>query len=327
MLRQLNCRNIKKNMSLEIIEVNGLATIQDSGRRGWRTFGVPASGAMDAFAFRAANLLAGNDPNTAAVEIGQGDIALRALRDCVVSVAGVGFGLSVYIWDFPLWSSYYVRGGWTIRLTKQDSGMWAYLAVSGGVRTPPLLGSASTYLRGPFGGFDGRQLQAGDVLRSGTPSRSLNNLAARTLPESARPLYGDDPILDIIMGPQEKYFTEESTATFMSHDYTVSPTSDRMGYRLEGEKLVHRNKTELISEGMTMGAIQVPSSGQPIVMMADSPTTGGYPKIGTVASADLPLLAQCVPGKSKIRFRKTTVAKAQKKYRELMSGLERIVEE
>ena len=100
-----------------------------------------------------------------------------------------------------------------------------------------------------------------------------------------------------------------------------------MGYRLEGEKLIHRNKTELISEGMTMGAIQVPSSGQPIVMMADSPTTGGYPKIGTVASSDLPLLAQCVPGKSKIRFRKTTVAKAQKKYRELMSGLERIVEE
>ncbi len=327
MLRQFNCRNIKKNMSLEIIEVNGLATIQDSGRVGWRKFGVPTSGAMDAFAFRTANLLAGNDPNCAAIEIGLGDIALRALRDCVVSVAGVGFGLSVYIWDFPLWSSYYIRGGWTIRLNKQDSGMWAYIAVSGGVRTPPVLGSASTYLRSPFGGLDGRQLQAGDVLKSGTPSRSLNNLAARTLPESARPLYGDDLILDIIIGPQEKYFTDESTATFISHEYTVSPTSDRMGYRLEGEKLIHRNKTELVSEGMTMGAIQVPSSGQPIVMMADSPTTGGYPKIGTVARADLPLLAQCVPGKSKIRFRKTTVVKAQKKYRELMSGLERIVEE
>ena len=133
--------------------------------------------------------------------------------------------------------------------------------------------------------------------------------------------------MDVIMGPQEDYFTEESIAKFISHEYTVSPTSDRMGYRLEGEKLIHRNKTELISEGMTMGAIQVPSSGQPIVMMADSPTTGGYPKIGTVASADLPLLAQCVPGKSKIRFRKTTVVKAQKKYRELMHGLERIVDE
>ena len=314
-------------MSLEIIEVNGLAAIQDSGRQGWRKFGVPTSGAMDAFAFRAANLLAGNDPNCAAVEIGLGDIALRALRDCVIAVAGVGFGLSVYIWDFPLWSSYYVRGGWTVRLAKLDFGMWAYLAIAGGVQTPPILGSASTYLRGPFGGLDGRQLQIGDVLRSGSPPQPLNNIAARILPEAARPLYSDNPTLNVIMGPQEKYFTDDSTATFMSQAYAISPTSDRMGYRLEGAPLTHRSKAELLSEGMTMGAIQVPSSGQPIIMMADSPTTGGYPKIGTVASADLPLLAQSVPGKSKIRFQKTTVAKAQKKYRELMRGLGMIVEE
>lgn len=314
-------------MSLEIIEVNGLATIQDSGRTGWRKFGVPASGAMDAFAFRAANLLAGSEPHSAAVEIGLSDIVFRALHDCVISVAGVGFGLSVYIWDFPLWSSYYVRGGWTIRLDRLDSGMWAYLAISGGVLTQPTLGSASTYLRGPFGGLDGRRLQAGDVLKSGAPPRPLNELAARILPESACPLYSDNPTLDVVLGPQEAYFTEESTATFMSHEYTISPTSDRMGYRLEGPALTHRGKTELLSEGMTMGAIQVPSSGQPIVMMADCPTTGGYPKIGTVASADLPLLAQCVPGKSKIRFRRTTVARAQRKYRELMGGLGRIVEE
>jgi len=314
-------------MSLEIIEVNGFATIQDSGRMGWRKFGVPTSGAMDAFAFHAANMLAGNDPNCAVIEIGLGDITFRALHDCVVSVAGVGFGLSIYIWDFPLWSSYYVRGGWTIRLNKLDSGMWAYLAISGGVLSPPVLGSSSTYLRGPFGGLDGGQLQAGDVLKSGTPSGPLNDLAARTLPKDAHPLYGDNPVLDIIMGPQEKYFTEESIDTFLASEYTVSRTSDRMGYRLEGAPLTHHGKTELISEGMTMGAIQVPLSGQPIIMMADSPTTGGYPKIGTVASADLPLLAQCMPGKSKIKFQKTTVAKVQKKYRELVSGLERIVEE
>jgi antagonist of KipI len=314
-------------MTLEIIEVNGLATIQDTGRMGWRKFGVPISGPMDAFAFRAANLLAGNDPTCAVIEIGLGDITLRALHDCVISVAGIGFGLSVYIWDFPLWSSYYVRGGWTIRLNKLDSGMWAYIAISGGVLTPPILGSSSTYLRGPFGGLDGRQLQVGDVLKAGTPSRPLNNLAARTLPEEARPLYSDNPIIDVIRGPQENYFTDESVTTFLSEEYTVSSTSDRMGYRLEGAPLTHRGKTELISEGMTMGAIQVPSNGQPIIMMADSPTTGGYPKIGAVASADLPLLAQCVPNKSKIRLRKTTVAKAQKKYREVMSSMERIVEE
>jgi antagonist of KipI len=165
------------------------------------------------------------------------------------------------------------------------------------------------------------------MLKSGTPSLPLNDLAARTLPKDVRPAYSDNPILDIIMGPQEKYFTDESIETFFSSGYLVSPTSDRMGYRLEGPALTHLGKTELLSEGMTMGAIQIPSSGQPIVMMADSPTTGGYPKIGTVPSADLPLLAQCAPGRSRIRFRRTTVAKAQKKYRELMSGLERVVEE
>ena len=313
-------------MSLEIIEINALATIQDSGRTGWRRFGVPSSGPMDAFAFHTANRLAGNASSCAAIEIGLGDITLRALRDCVIAVAGVGFSLSIYVWDFPLWSSYYVRAGWMIRLNKLDSGMWAYLAISGGVQTQPVLDSASTNLRGHFGGLDGRQLQVGDVLRSRTPSHSLNELAARTLPESARPLYSDNPVVDFIKGPQEKYFAKESTATFMSQEYMVSNTSDRMGYRLAGAPLIHRNKSELISEGMTMGAIQVPSNGQPIVMMADSPTTGGYPKIGTVASANLPLLVQCVPGRSKIHFRETTVAKAQKKYRELMSGLNKIIE-
>jgi antagonist of KipI len=314
-------------MSLEVIEVNGLATVQDSGRTGWRKFGVPASGPMDPFALRAANLLAGDDPHNAAIEVGLGGITFRALRDCVIAVAGFGFSLSVYIWDFPLWSSYYVRGGWMVRLDKLDFGMWAYLAVSGGVQVPPTLGSASTYLRGPFGGLDGRQLQAGDVLKAGTPSRPLNDLAARILPKEACPLYSNNPMVDVIMGPQDDYFTEESIETFLSSEYAVSVISDRMGYRLEGAPLTHRGKTELISEGMTMGAIQVPSGGGPIVMMADSPTTGGYPRIGAVASVDLPLLAQCAPGKSKIRFRRTSVAKAQRRYRDLMRGLGRVVEE
>lgn len=314
-------------MSLEILEVNGLATIQDAGRTGWRKFGVPASGAMDWFAFRAANRLAGNDPRAAAIELGMGGITLRTLRDCVIAVTGVGFALSIYIWDFPLWSSYYVRGGWTIRLDKLDSGLWAYLALSGGVQTPPTLGSASTYLRAPFGGLDGRRLQPGDVLHAGTLSRPLTDLAARTLYPEARPAYSDTPILNVVPGPQAEYFPNESIEAFFSSEYLVTSLSDRMGYRLEGAPLAHRRETELLSEGMTMGAIQVPSAGQPIVMMADSPTTGGYPKIGTVVSADLPLLAQCVPGKSKIRFRRTTVAKAQRKYLKLTNGLERIAEE
>lgn len=314
-------------MSLEVLEVSGLATVQDVGRNGWRRFGVPPSGPMDAFAFRAANALAGNAVECAALEIGLGDTTFQALQDCVLAVTGAGYKLSIYIWEFPLWSSFFVRAGWKIQFNKMDAGMWAYLAVTGGFQTEPVLNSRSTYLRGALGGLQGRQLQADDVIKTGNFSHSSFESAAHTLPEAVRPAYAQNPVLDVILGPQTKYFTDEGVETFLSGEYSISLTSDRMGYRLEGPVLTHHNKTELISEGMTFGAIQVPANGQPMIMMADCPTTGGYPKIGTIASADLPLLAQCVPNKSRIRFRETTVAKAQKKYRTLISGLDKIVEE
>jgi len=312
-------------MSLGIVEISGLATIQDSGRRGWMQYGVPRSGPMDGFAFRAANVLAGNPIECAEIEIGLGNITLQAMQDCVIAVTGVGYGLSIYIWEFPLWGSFFVRAGWKTQLNKMESGMWAYLAVAGGIQTPLTLGSRSTYLRGVFGGVEGRQLHAGDQIRTGSLPHFSYELAGRTLPEENRPKYQENPILGVIMGPQRDYFTEESIDTFLSSEYSISLTSDRMGYRLAGPPLTQRGKTELISEGMTFGAIQVPSNGLPIVMMADGPSTGGYPKIGTVASADLPLLAQCTPQKSRIHFKETTVEEAQKKYRVLMNRLENIV--
>jgi antagonist of KipI len=312
-------------MTLEVIEVNGLASIQDAGRTGLKRFGVTSSGPMDRFAFCAANALAENDRDDAVVEIGLGDIAFRAMRDCVIAVAGVGYALSVYIWDFPLWGSFYVRSGWVVRLHKTDGGMWAYLTAAGGVQVQPTLGSRSTYLHGTLGGFKGRSLQVGDRIEFGRRTVQFENLAARTLPVHARPAYGNDITVDVIMGPQKNYFSAESIETFLSGEYSVSLTSDRMGYRLDGPALSLRDKRELISEGMTPGSVQVPSNGQPIVMMADCPTTGGYPKVGAIASADLPLLAQCVPGAGRIHFRETTVAKAQKKYRGLMNVAGRIV--
>jgi antagonist of KipI len=310
-------------MALEIVEINGLATIQDSGRRGWRQFGVPGSGPMDGFAFRAANALVGNAVECAEVEIGLGDITLQATQDCVLAVTGLGYQLSVFIWEFPLWGSFFVRAGWKIQLNKMESGMWAYLAVPGGVQTPSILGSRSTYLRGAFGGLEGRQLQAGDRITAA--SHFSYELAGRTLPEENRPKYQENPNLGVIMGPQWDYFTKESIETFLSSEYSLSLTSDRMGYRLEGPPLTRRSTKELISEGMTSGAIQVPANGQPIVIMSDGPPTGGYPKIGAVASADLPLLAQCVPNQSRIRFRETTVRKAQEKYRAVFEGLQKII--
>src|SRR5574337_446852 len=135
----------------EILDVSGLVTIQDLGRTGWRRFGVPASGPMDSFALRAANLLVGNSSGAAAIEIGAGEIELGAVNDYVIAAAGAGYSLSVYIWDFPLWGSCFVRAGWTVRLKKSGFGMWAYLAVAGGIDVEPVLDSRSTYLRGKFG--------------------------------------------------------------------------------------------------------------------------------------------------------------------------------
>jgi antagonist of KipI len=313
-------------MSLEVIDMGGLATIQDSGRKGWRQFGVPASGPMDVFAFQAANALVGNPGECAVIEMGLGNATFRARQDCIMAVTGAGYRLSIYIWELPLWGSFFVRAGWKIRLNKTEDGMWAYLAVQGGIQTEPVLGSRSTYLRGAFGGLEGRSLQVGDVIKTDIASRSSYELAARILPEEALPKYNDHPVIDVIRGPQTDDFTDESLQTFLTSEYSVSLTSDRMGYRLQGPPLTHHRKTELISEGMTCGAIQVPSNGQPIVMMADCPTTGGYPKIGAVASAAWTLLAQCVPNKSRIRFRETTVEMAQEKYRALMNGLAKIVE-
>ncbi|HSL31806.1 MAG TPA: biotin-dependent carboxyltransferase family protein [Anaerolineales bacterium] len=309
-------------MTLEVIEISGLATIQDSGRVGWRRFGVPASGPMDPFASRAANALVENPVEYAVLEIGLGDATFQARQDCLVAVTGMGYKLSSYIWEFPLWTSFFVRAGWKIHLNKTDTGMWAYLAVTGGIQTQPVLGSRSTYLRGGFGGLEGRQLQAGDIIPTGKLPLLPYELAARTFTEEARPDYQENPVIDVIMGPQTSYFRDESVELFLSSEYSISLTSDRMGYRLEGPTLIHRTKVELISEGMAYGAIQVPAGGQPIVMMPDGPPTGGYPKIGTVSSADLPLLAQCLPNKSRLRFRETTVDRAQEKYRQFMRNLQ-----
>ena len=168
---------------LEVLEADGLATVQDEGRLGWRRYGVPAAGPMDAFAFRAANLLAGNEEDAAALEVGAGDLVLRATYDCVVAVTGAGYQLSVGPWDFTLWGSYFVRGGWTIRLNKLGFGMWAYVAVAGGLDAPRVLGSRSTYMRGRFGGMEGRLLQAGDELKIERPTRGLMEAAGRALNE------------------------------------------------------------------------------------------------------------------------------------------------
>jgi antagonist of KipI len=237
-------------------------------------------------------------------------------------VTGAGYRLSVSTWDFPLWGSCFVRGGWTLHLSRSGFGMWAYLAAAGGFSAARMLGSRSTYLRGHFGGLDGRLLQPGDVLETEAPARFLMESAARTLPEAARPAYGPDPILSVIPGPQAERFSAPDIDAFYSSAYRLSASSDRMGYRLEGPALLGSRQPELTSEGMTVGSIQIAADGLPIAMMADSATAGGYPKIGCITSASLRLLAQCTPGQDTVRFGRTSVETAQQQYRSLMNGLQ-----
>ena len=295
---------------LEILEVSGIATLQDSGRRGWNKFGVPTSGPMDWFAYQAANSLLNNPPNSATIELGLGEITFHSLRNTVLAVTGAGYEVENYIWTFPLWTTFYVRAGWTVHVKKTNGGNWAYIAIAGGFEPPTIMNSRSTYLRGGIGAT----LKAGDVLNSFTPATDLLKLAARNFPADKFMPYSQTPTIEVIPAPQADWFTPEGIRTFYESEYTLSPSFDRMGYRLQGLPIEKSITKELISEGMTMGSIQVPADGQPIVMMADAPTAGGYPKIANVTLASLPLLAQCEAGASRIRFREVTVEEAQSTY-------------
>lgn len=298
---------------LEVLDVSGLVTLQDSGRRGWQSYGVPTSGPMDWFAHRAANSLLGNSPDAVVIEIGLGEAEFLAKRDCVLAVTGAGFEVANYVWTFPLWTSFYVRAGWRVHVKKISGGNWAYLGIAGGFDTQALLGSKSAYLRGGLGSA----LRAGDIIHAGKPAIELPKLAARDFPVEKYMSYSQSPMIEVIAGPQQDRFTENSLQIFYGSEYTLSQSFDRMGYRLEGSPISHAGSADLISEGMTTGSVQVPANGQPIVMMADSPTTGGYPKIANVTRASLPLLAQCEAGVSKIQFREIMLEEAQENFRKL----------
>ena len=305
---------------LEIIEPALLTTLQDAGRRGWQAYGVPLSGPMDALALRAANLLAGNPPEAAALEIGLTGASLLAHSDCLVALAGPGFSLNVYGWHFGSWTTVYVRAGSLVKIEKTGNGNWGILTLHGGMQTPPALGSRATTLRATLTGQAARPLQAGDILPVGPASAFLPGLAGRKI--EAPLAYSANPAIRVLPGPQRGWFTTEAITTLYESTYQISLASDRSGYRLEGPPLARTDGRELLSEGMARGCIQVPANGQPIVMQADCPTTGGYPKIASVISADQPFLAQAPVVSGQIRFVETTIEQAQTSYRDLIYKLE-----
>ncbi|MDX9992152.1 MAG: biotin-dependent carboxyltransferase family protein [Anaerolineales bacterium] len=306
---------------LELIQPALLTTVQDAGRYGWQAWGVPRSGPMDALALAAANRLAGNPPEAAALELGLSGASLYAHDNCLLALAGPGFSLNVYGWRFGSWSSVYVRAGTVVEIEKGGDGNWAILAVHGGIQTPPALGSRATTLKSTLTGEPARPLQPGGMLPIGPARAHLPALAGRKI---APPLaYSPNPTLRTLPGPQRDWFGPEALAAFYGSAYRISAASDRSGYRLTGPPLARSAGRELLSEGLACGCIQIPADGQPIVMQADSPTTGGYPKIASVIAADQPLLAQTAIASGQIRFVETTIAQAQSSYRALMDNLEK----
>jgi len=302
-------------VTLKVLDPGLLTTVQDRGRHGWARYGVPPSGPMDAAAAAAANALVDNLADAALLEITLTGPALWPRRDLLIAICGAAFEVWAGALQVPMWHAVYVRAGHVIRFGTRQAGARAYLAVAGGIDAPLFLGSRATYLPGSFGGWRGRALLRGDVLPigpdpAGRPPHRLAAEAGRAWSRSRRPGYTATPTLRVVLGPQDDAFTAEAIARFLGETYTLTSASDRMGIRLQGTPLTHKSAAGIISDGVVNGSVQVPPDGQPIVMMADHQTTGGYPKIATVIRPDLPLLAQCLPGDT-VRFAAVTLEEAQ----------------
>lgn len=278
---------------IEVLSPGLLTTVQDGGRPGFEQFGVPCAGAMDPFAFRAGNLLVGNNGGEAGLEITLLGPALRFCQEARIAVTGGDLGACINGQPAPLWQTLQLQAGDELSFAGARKGCRAYLAVAGGIEVPAVMGSRATYLRARLGGLEGRALQRGDRLpvgRAGAPVWGR-------LEEGEIPPFGA-PVLTVrvVLGPQQDYFSPKGLETFLSEEYLLTNECDRMGYRLDGASIAHQKGADIVSDGIFFGAIQVPGHGKPIVMMADCQTTGGYAKIAGVIGADLPLLAQAKPG-------------------------------
>ena len=284
-----------------------LSTLQDLGRAGYQRDGVPVSGAMDPFALQAGNLLVGNERGAAGLEIAMHGPSLRATAECLVCVAGAGATL-VDGTAVPAWKSFPLRPGQEIVFQGSAQGVWSYLCVAGGFDVPVVMGSRSTCLRAGFGGLAGRALKAGDLLEAGPTGTSAR--PGRWLKPGDIPLMGSRAEVRTVPGPQDGLFTSRALQRFHGSDFTVTPASNRMGYQLRGERLECRPGPDILSDGVAFGSVQIPPNGQPIVLMADRQTTGGYAKIATVASVDVPRIAQ-LPAGGIVAFRRAEVDEAQ----------------
>ncbi len=303
---------------LEVLAGGLQATIQDVGRPGYLATGMPPSGPADRFALGIANLLVGNDPGgpylvgrrpgAAGVEVLLSGLRLRVLAETAIAVTGADLSPTLNGQPLPMWQSLRVGPGDEVVFAQARSGARAYLAMAGGIDVPLFAGSRATNVRAFVGGVEGRALKPGDMLRSFPPSRPARELEGRRLRPDRLPAFGARWRVRVVLGPQDDLFLPESIELFLTHDWRLSPTSDRMGCRYIGPPLEFRPRpaylveqagadpSNIVDDTIPVGGIQVPGGVEPIVLHVDGPSLGGYAKIATVISADLGQVGQTRPG-------------------------------
>ncbi|MDR1944501.1 MAG: 5-oxoprolinase subunit PxpB [Synergistaceae bacterium] len=294
----------------ETVVPGALTTVQDLGRYGYQELGISCSGAMDEISFRVANRLIGNGDNAPALEITMMGPKLKALGEALIAVTGADLSLTVNGSPAAMYRAIKISAGDVISFGQPVSGMRAYLAVTGGVSVPVVMGSSSTGLNARIGGFKGRKLIAGDVLNRVNAKIPESFIGCRVDPKE---LYfgADDETFRVIPGPETEHFTPEGVRTFYSSEYTLGENTDRMGARLEGPVIEHNGKgPNIISDGVTLGSVQVPGEGYPLVLLKDRQAVGGYAKIGTICTADAFRMGQKRP-KDRVRFKEITLEEGQ----------------
>jgi antagonist of KipI len=309
---------------MKILKPGMYTTIQDVGRYNYQKSGMSVAGAMDQFSLKVANILVGNSDSEACLEATLFGPHIEFSGDALIAVTGANISPMINNNAVEMWSGIKVTTGDVLSFGTSKSGCRGYIAIANGMDVPDVMGSKSTYVKGKVGGFHGRILKSGDEIKIKSSGENKNTCVVK-LPTEFIPLYNKDNTVRVVLGPQDDYFTENGINTFLSSPYEVTNEFDRMGYRLAGSKITHKTGADIISDGITMGSVQIPGHGAPIIMMADRQTTGGYTKIATVITSDINIVGQLKPGDS-VSFKSIDIVEAHKVYKEYMKNFDVIRE-
>ena len=311
-------------MGFRVIKGGMLTTVQDFGRNGYQSQGFSVGGAMDVRSFKLANMLLDNPENEAVLEITLIGPVLEFTADTIIAITGGDFSPMLNDEPAAMYTALYVRKGDVLKFGSARTGSRCYVAFSGYLDIPVVMGSRCTSLKSRIGGFKGRKLEAGDYIGERIKRRYLPFFLSRKL--KAPDYANDDGVLRVVMGPQDDLISKQGIETFLSSEYTVTGEFDRMGCRLDGPIIAPKKTSDIISDGIALGAIQVPSAGKPIILLADRQTTGGYAKIANLISVDIPRLVQ-KKTYEKIRFKAVSVQEAQELYMRDIRELEHMRKE